>query len=123
MDATVLNDTAVAVTWNPPSVTIGVGVYIAYSNGTNRKFCEVVGNGQTCTIGELTRYTPYNVCVEACRGDEITSTAEYRLCSNPKCKVVHTLTSGKYGLEIKWLSNRHLHCQIITDDEYYIFKL
>ena len=69
VNVTPLNDTAVNVTWSSPNNTNGIDVFYAYTNETQKKYCEVGKDETTCEIKELTAYTPYNVCVVACHRD------------------------------------------------------
>ncbi|VDK44029.1 unnamed protein product [Taenia asiatica] len=97
-----LNQTAVKVTWEPPSGGDTVDGFIAYTNGSDVKRCNTKGDNG-----------PYKVCVRACRANAVTRRtksspfsgaqfvtienvpnyeANFRsnsyTCSNPSCEVV-----------------------------------
>ena len=89
------------MTWKGPDYPVGIQHYYAYVIEDSSKYCSTDRSGESCTIGGLSCYHRYNVCVVSCavQPESILLPTSFSkdedFCSRPSCLTTYTLPGGE----------------------------
>ena len=105
------------MTWKRPDYPVGIQHYYAYIIEDSSKYCSTDRSGESCTIGGLSSYHKYNVCVVSCgsrpnwKASTISQVINEDICSKQSCLSNFTLPEGEFRHTV---TSKSLHIMRIS---------